>query len=640
MPFQDKEVSSVRKRSKSFNQELIDSRSFLKNIINHVADPIFVKDRQHRWIDGNLAFWKLMNKPEEEVYGKSDYEFFPKEQADIFWEKDEEVFQSGKENINIEYLTDSQGEMHILSTKKACFRGIDGSLILVGIIRDITEITRMEEQLKESGKAYLRGIIDNSLDAIVTIDQQEIITEWNKQAEAVFVWTHDEAIGKSMPELIIPPEYRERHKEGMRRFFETGAGSILGRRIELSGLNKQGKVFPIELAITAQKQFGAYYFTAFIRDITIRKQTEEVKNLLASIVESSDDAIFSITLDGTINSWNKGAQHLYGYSADEIMGKDVNILVPKELQEEGRKAVMQLLQGSSVERYESVRLHKDGHQIEIFCNASPVKDSTGKVLGASSISRDISDRKKAEKQLIKYTQALERSNKELDDFAYIASHDLKEPLRGIHNHSRFLMEDNKDKLDSDSVERLERLAYLSQHMERLINDLLYYSRLGRQKFAIQATDMNEVVHEIENLMDVFISENNAKIIISNPLPTVTCDKTRITEVFRNLITNAIKYNDKAQKTIEIGFLDKYQSPSSKIIKNVFYVKDNGLGIAKEFNEEIFRIFKRLQTSKNKEKEGTGVGLTFVKKIIEQHGGKIWLESELTKGTVFYFTLEE
>lgn len=247
--------------------------------------------------------------------------------------------------------------------------------------------------------------------------------------------------------------------------------------------------------------------------------------------------------------------------------------------------------------------------------------------------------KRASESLLRYTKDLERSNKELDDFAYIASHDLKEPLRGIHNHARFLLEDNADKLEQESVTRLGRLIYLSQRMERLVNDLLYFSRLGRQELAIQTTDVNDVIHDIESTLDQLLKECHVQISLPRPLPTIICDRIRVTELFRNLITNAIKYNDSQKKILEIGFLDSYPSPDGHKKRNVFYVKDNGRGIAPQFYNDIFRIFKRLQKAESGQEEGTGVGLTFVKKIIERHGGQIWLESEIDNGTVFYFTLE-
>ena len=236
-----------------------------------------------------------------------------------------------------------------------------------------------------------------------------------------------------------------------------------------------------------------------------------------------------------------------------------------------------------------------------------------------------------------YVGELERSNQELDDFAYIASHDLKEPLRGLFNHASFLLEDYKHKIDDDGVRRLNRLGQLCQRMERLINDLMYFSRLGRADLAVQETDPNAVIVEIEQMMESVLSERHARIVVPRALPQIVCDKTRVTEVFRNLITNAVKYNDKTERVVEIGFLGSVIT-KERLERNVFYVRDNGVGIDPEFHQEIFRIFKRLQNASDGQEAGTGVGLTFVKKIVERHGGRIWLESEFGKGTVFYFSL--
>jgi signal transduction histidine kinase len=235
-----------------------------------------------------------------------------------------------------------------------------------------------------------------------------------------------------------------------------------------------------------------------------------------------------------------------------------------------------------------------------------------------------------------YLSALERSNQELDDFAYIASHDLKEPLRGLFNHAQFLLEDYKGKLEQDGVRRLARIGQLCQRMEQLINDLMYFSRLGRADLAIQETDFNAVIADIQQTIDVFIGERCAQIVIPRPLPIIVCDRARTTEVFRNLITNAIKYNVSDRPLIEISFIERANFGFG-IERNIFCVKDNGIGIEAAFHQEIFRIFRRLHPEDGKE-SGTGVGLTFVKKIVERQGGRVWLESEVGKGTSFYFTL--
>jgi signal transduction histidine kinase len=233
---------------------------------------------------------------------------------------------------------------------------------------------------------------------------------------------------------------------------------------------------------------------------------------------------------------------------------------------------------------------------------------------------------------------LERSNEELDDFSYIASHDLKEPLRGLANHASFLLEDYKDKIDEDGVRRLNRLGQLCERMQRLIDDLMYFSRLGRADLAMRETDPNAVILEIEQMMETLLGERRARIVVPFALPRIVCDSTRVTEVFRNLITNAVKYNDKTEPLVEIGFLGTVVA-KERTERNVFYVKDNGIGIDPEFHQEIFRIFRRLPSASDGPEAGSGVGLTFVKKIVERHGGRIWLESEPGKGTVFYFSLD-
>ncbi len=228
---------------------------------------------------------------------------------------------------------------------------------------------------------------------------------------------------------------------------------------------------------------------------------------------------------------------------------------------------------------------------------------------------------------------LERSNHELDAFAYIASHDLKEPLRGIHNYSNFLIEDYGQTINNEGKEKLKTLIRLTQRMEDLIDSLLYFSRLGRVDLSMQHTDLNSVVHRSLDLLSARIEEMEVDICIPRPLPTVYCDRIQVGEVFNNLIANAIKYNDKAKKRIEIGYLDQPHPPV------IFYVRDNGIGIREKHFEAIFRIFKRLH-GPSKYGGGTGAGLSITKKIVERHGGKIWVESIYGEGSTFYFTLQE
>lgn len=514
--------------------------------------------------------------------------------------------------------------------------GITGLILSIALGVGIYRKTQMELTLRSS-ESKLRTIIDSALDGVIVMNQEGLITEWNKQAEIIFGWSFNEAIGRPMAELIIPKKYRQAHSHGMQRFLKEGVGPILNKRIEITALNRRDEHFPVELTITPQKQYNTYQFTAFVRDISERKNVEEKTGLLAAIVASSDDAIVSKTLDGRITSWNKGAERLFGYSAAEAVGQHISLIIPPERRKEEYDIISQIHDGKSVEHFETIRVSKTGRSIAVSLTVSPICDAAGHVIGASKIARDISERQEAEAQRKRYMQALERSNQELDDFAYIASHDLKEPLRGLFNHASFLIEDFQGKLGEDGTRRLQRLSSLSQRMERLVNDLLYFSRLGRTDMAIQDTDPNEIIDEVRQMLETFLKERNASVVIPKPLPRVVCDKPRITEVFQNLITNAVKYNNKPERPVEIGFLEQVETAQG-LEYNVFYVKDNGIGIAPEFHQEIFRIFKRLQRDAEEKESGTGAGLTFVKKIVERHGGRIWLESEPNKGTTFYFTL--
>ncbi|MUG99083.1 GAF domain-containing protein [Scytonema sp. UIC 10036] len=250
-------------------------------------------------------------------------------------------------------------------------------------------------------------------------------------------------------------------------------------------------------------------------------------------------------------------------------------------------------------------------------------------------------------ELVRMNIQLERSNQELDAFAYIASHDLKEPLRGIHNYSSLLIEDYADVLNEDAVAKLQILTRLTQRMEDLIESLLHFSRLGRMELNRQPTDLNELIKNVLEIQKTSIKMSDVEIYIPQTLPTIICDSSQVDELFSNLISNAIKYNDKTQKLVEIGYLE-VASPSSASNQQipihlpsrvpVFYVRDNGIGIPEQHLEMVFRIFKRLHPPR-KYGGGTGAGLTIAKKIVERHGGKIWVESSVDVGSTFYFTLQ-
>jgi two-component system, LuxR family, sensor kinase FixL len=494
---------------------------------------------------------------------------------------------------------------------------------------------KLSGAVKQSERRF-RAVFDNAVDGLIDINEHGMIEAFNPACERIFGYTAAEVIGQNV-KMLMPEPCHGAHDGYIGRYMATGKTRIIGTTgREVQAKRKDGSTFPMDLAIGEFAAADGRHFCGIVRDVTLRKRGEESVALLAAIVTSSDDAIISKNADGVITSWNAGATRLFGHSADDATGKHIGLIIPPELRDEERRIIARILAGESIDNFETVRLNKDGRRIDVSLSISPVRDKTGHIVGAAKAARDISARKRQEADLARYVEALERSNKELDDFAYIASHDLKEPLRGLFNNARFLHEDYIDKLDTEGVSRLLRLGYLSQRMEKLVDDLLYFSRLGRQELAVQWTDLNGVIDEIAEMSETTLKEQNAAIVMPRPLPRLQCDKTRIAEVFRNLITNAVKYNDNAVKRVEIGHLDVIET-SKGLERDVFYVRDNGIGIAEEFHEDVFRIFKRLNVE-DEDKKGTGVGLTFVQKIIERHGGRIWLDSAPGQGTTFYFTI--
>ena len=237
-----------------------------------------------------------------------------------------------------------------------------------------------------------RALLDSALDCIISMDSKGQVIEFNKAAERVFGYNREQVIGKELASLIIPPSFRDRHREALRHYLETGEGPVLGKRLEVTALRADGTELVVELAITALHHTADPVFTAYLRDITDRRRGDEASRRLAAIIESSDDAIVSKDLNGIITSWNVAAERLFGYKAEEIVGQSILLLIPPERQHEEPRILERIRRGDRIDHYETVRRRKDGTLFDISVTVSPLKDKTGKIIGASKIARDISDR--------------------------------------------------------------------------------------------------------------------------------------------------------------------------------------------------------------------------------------------------------
>jgi PAS domain S-box-containing protein len=357
------------------------------------------------------------------------------------------------------------------------------------------------------------------------------------------------------------------------------------------------------------------------------KKSEERFRLIVEGVR--DYAVFMLDPKGYITSWNAGAERIKGYKADEILGRHFSIFYRQEEIERGspeQELKIAKKQGSYGE--ERLRVRKDGSTFWASVLITPVYDETGAFRGFSKVTRDITERKHAEEKLKESLENLERSNKELEQFAYVASHDLQEPLRMVSSYTQLLERRYKAKLDSAAQEFIAYAVDGAKRMQRLIQDLLSFSRVSTRGNSFKPTDCNVVLGRARADLKMLIEENNA-LVTNYELPTVMADEMQLLEVLQNLIGNAIKFRNKESPRIHV---------SAKKNKNewVFSVRDNGQGIEPRYHDRIFVIFQRLHTKK--EYPGTGIGLAICKRIVERHGGRIWMESEVGKGSTFYFTI--
>jgi two-component system sensor kinase FixL len=512
-----------------------------------------------------------------------------------------------------------------------------------------------KQTLRES-EARTRTILDAAVDAIVTIDERGMIESINPATEKLFGYSAEELIGRNV-KYLMPSPFQEEHDGYLQNYLDTSIKKIIGIGREVTGLKKDGTTFPMHLAVSELGLGTRRMFTGIVRDITeLRQAIQRLQDSEArtrAILETAVDAIITIDERGLIESLNLAAERLFGYQAAELIGKNVKLLMPSPYQEEHDSYLNNYLTTGNKKIIgsgrEVVGLRKDGTTFPMDLAVSEVPLGSRRLF--TGIVRDISERRNAEEEFKalalnnqeRNTELL-RSNQELDDFAYIASHDLKEPLRGIHNYATFLIEDYGNKLDQEGHTKLQTLQRLTQRMDALLDSLLDTSRVGRLEFTIKETNINELLAEVLDSLRISLKERNIEVRLPRLLPTIRCDGVRIGEVFRNLITNAMKYNDKSDKWIEMGTtlnvpiqipLDIKNCPPESFI--VFYVRDNGIGIREKHFNAIFRIFKRLH-AREVFGGGTGVGLTIVKKIIERHGGWCWVESKIDAGTTFYFTL--
>jgi PAS domain S-box-containing protein len=346
---------------------------------------------------------------------------------------------------------------------------------------------------------------------------------------------------------------------------------------------------------------------------------------LAAIVQWSDDAIFSKDLDGVILSWNRGAERMYGYSAQEAVGHHVTLLVPQELHPEIDRIMERIRRGEPVDHHLTRRRHKDGHLLDVSVTISPVKEESGRIVGASTIARDVTERMRYTRELEEKNAQLQRVNAALERFAYVAAHDLKEPLRTMSAFAELLQARYGEQMGEDADEIIGYIVNGSARLHALIRDLLVFSKVGQHRDVTEVASESVLATAMQDLRPE-IERTHAQVT-HGPLPHVRADGSELRQVLVHLLGNALKFSQ-AAPCVHVS--------AERADGDVrFSVKDNGIGIPPEQRERVFILFKRLKPGQY---EGTGVGLAICRKIVEDSGGRIWVEGAAGGGSTFVFTL--
>ncbi len=482
------------------------------------------------------------------------------------------------------------------------------------------------ETLYSKTNSQLQGVFETIADAYVVADVNGDIIKMN---EATLPLLGIQTINDScnLMELVKPSEY-DRVYKAFNKLYREG-GNISDLRVNITTIDKRDIFVQINASVIYDKE-RPIATQGIVRDITLENKYQQAlvaeKQKYSNIIANMNLGLVEVNNDDEILMVNHSFEKISGYTESELIGKKGGVVFQVDQENDIIKTENEKRQQGESNSYELKVKNKAGEIRYWLISGGPNYDLKGNVIGSIGIHLDITELKSLEFQKEKLLQRLEKSNDELQEYAHIVSHDLKSPLRSIDALVSWLKDDNKDKLDDTSLQNIDLIQTTLVKMEQLISDVLNYSSVSSDNSEIQSVDIQLLV---EDLLKMLYIPEHIEVKCMRQLPVLCGDKTKLQQVFQNLIGNAVKFNDKDKGLIEIDVED--QKDYYK-----FSIKDNGIGIEPQFHEKIFKIFHSL----NKSKDSTGIGLSLVKKIVNLHEGKIWLESAPNIGTTFFFTLKK
>ncbi|MDQ2076838.1 PAS domain S-box protein [Marinimicrobium sp. ABcell2] len=493
----------------------------------------------------------------------------------------------------------------------------------------------------EAAVERYRNVIDTAPSALVMVDPKGSICLVNRAVERLFGYSRTELLGEPV-EILLPEAARGHHAAYRSHYVSDPKPRIMGQGRDLHGRSKTGASIPIEVGLTPIRMPNGTYVLSAIVDLTFRKQAERelakktaeieaAEKRYRAVVDTSPSALVMINSDGKISLVNQAAEQLFGYEDGELLGQEVEILLPKSIRgnhvsfrnhffSQPEPRVM----GQGRDLY---GISKQGDEIPIEVGLTPIEMPDG--LHVLSAIIDLTHRKQAQRTLAEQAEELRRSNAELEQFAYVASHDLQEPLRMVRSYTELLEQKLQDSLDEKTRKYMHYVIEGAERMQRLISDLLAFSRAGRRELERDPVDFNKVLSHVVTLLRATIEERPGAKVTWDPLPVLCATESMVVQLFQNLVGNGLKFQGDEPPRVHV-------SCEAKGDTWLFSVTDNGIGIDQKYADRVFLVFQRLH--ERSRYPGTGIGLAITKRIVERHGGEIWFESQPGHGTTFFFTL--
>ncbi len=476
--------------------------------------------------------------------------------------------------------------------------------------RDITPQRRAEELLRAESERF-RTTLASIGDAVVSTDADGRITFLNGVAESLTGWTLHEAIGRPLPEVFVIVNQRTRQAVENPAVRALKEGQTVGLANHTVLVARDGKEWPIDdsaapIRDAAGKVVGA---VLVFRDVHERLQTLEAQARLAAIVESSQDIIISKTLDGIIQSWNREAERVFGYTPEEAIGKSINLIIPPDRINEEHSIIERIRRGERVEHFETMRQARGGRLVELSVAISPVRNPDGEVIGASKVARDITERKQIE-------EALRTADRRKDEFLAVLAHELRNPLAPLANGLQVI---RLAKGDSVAVARAQAMMERQlTHLVRLVDDLLDVSRISRNRMELRRSRLllADVVHSAVETARPLIESAGHTLSVSMPSEPIHVDGdlTRLSQVFSNLLSNSAKYTNRGGRIA----VEVVRQADHVLVS----VRDNGIGIAAKHLPAVFDLFSQVDPRLERSKEGLGIGLALVEGLVKMHGGTV------------------